>query len=97
MQTWPGCTGTGVRGDCRVVTCPAALVHQPVDEGADGVGQRLSRSAIADTLRLPYGRGTGSATTDGCAPIGSRLGRQRDVAGLQRVGVLDHRLGERRR
>ena len=30
--------------------------------------------AIAEMLRRPYGRGTGSATTDGCPPACSRLG-----------------------
>ena len=48
---------------------------------------------MAETLRRPYGRGTGSATTDGCEPMRRAARRQRDVAGLQRVGVLDHLVG----
>ena len=45
---------------------PAALVHDPRDERADGIRQRLFDFFTAEMLRSPYGSGTGSATTAGC-------------------------------
>ena len=73
MQTWPGFTGSGVSGACRVVTfqplsCTSQLMKAPTASGSD------RSMAIAEMLRRPYGRGTGSATTDGCPPACSRLG-----------------------
>ena len=40
MQTCPGCTATGVRGDCRVVTfqplsCTSQSMKAPTASGSD--------------------------------------------------------------
>ena len=64
MQTCLAATWTGVARALR--NLPAALVDEPVDERADRIRERLSRSPIAEMLRVPYGSGTGSATTAGC-------------------------------
>ena len=46
--------------------------------------------AVFVSPRPPYGRGTGSATTEGCPAIASRCGRQGDVGRLERGGILAH-------
>ena len=58
---------TGARRRLRSVTFQPLSLTQPVDERADRVRAATSRSRSPDTLRVPYGSGTGSATTAGCA------------------------------
>ena len=59
MQTWRASTGTRTARRCAAFRDgPAALVDQPVDEGADGVGQRLldrvRRRLLALAVRLGH-------------------------------------------
>ena len=72
---------------------PAALVHQPADEGANGIGQRLLDRHRRDVAASAWPRHR--QRHDRRLPAGLLPARrQRDVAGLQRVGVLDHDLTE---
>ena len=52
---------------------------------------------IAEMLRMPYGSGTGSATTAGCPLIGGAMRQQRHVVGLQRVRIAGHHAARTRR
>ena len=50
------------------LSCSSHETNAPTPSGSD------ASIAYAATLRLPYGAGTGSATTDGCDGESSRCG-----------------------
>src|SRR5262245_26750373 len=81
---------------------PVALRHAPaavLDEPPDERGHRVRQRGVDGRLRqspAPVGTWHGKRHDAGLARPFRPVGRERDVAGLERGAVLDHARGERR-